>query len=57
MLRELQTKKLQVVNVNISEFLYGRKAEILQLLNTYTEIQSAEELYQLYYQKEAFFML
>ena len=46
--KEFQKKKMQLVNGSFSEFLYGHKAELLQLLKTYMESPSAKELHQLF---------
>ena len=54
MFKEFQKKKMQLINGSYSEFLYGHKAELLQLLKTYSESPSAKELYQLFLGKVIF---
>ena len=48
MFKEFRMKNMQVVNGSYSEFLYGHKAELLQLVQTFTESPSAKELYHLF---------
>ena len=46
MFKEFLKKKIILINGDFSEFIYGHKGDLLELLKSYQELPSAKELYQ-----------
>ena len=54
MYKEFLSKKIQIVNGEIKEFIYGDKTGLLEVLKMFQETPSAKELYQYFLKKVIF---